>query len=223
MDFSGYQPQSAALEPLSRVDFVAVVGPTAVGKSTLMKAVFLQHPDLRMILTQTSRTPRPGEIDGLDINFRSRDRMLARIDRHEFVQVAPSLLGDIYATGPEDYPEDGVGMMAVLASALDAFRTLPFRSFRVAFIVPPSWEQWQVRIRVHGFEPHRLAKRLQEAKESFSFALDSREAVLIINDDLARAATDLAAVASGETPGLRLQADQARAKEIIRGMLPKLK
>lgn len=222
MDFSGYQPQPSVLERLKNVDFVAVVGPTAVGKSTLMMSVVASHPNTHLIPTQTSRIPREGEIDGLGIRFRPKQEMLERIAQRQFVQVAPSLLGDIYATGPEDYPPEGVGLMAVLAEALPAFHALPFKSFTTVFIVPASWERWQTQIRAHGFDPHRLAKRLKEAKTSFSFALQSPEVTFVINDDISLATHDLAAVASGETPRLHMQEDQRKAREIILAILPKL-
>lgn len=222
MDFSGYQPRPEVLEWLKSVDFIAVVGPTAVGKSTLMMSATGQDPRLHLIPTQTSRAPRPGEINGLGIRFRPKQELLDRIAQHELVQVAPSLLGDIYATGPEDYPDDGFGLMAVLAEALDSFRALPFKSFKIVFIVPATWERWQQQIQAHGFEPHRLAKRLQEAKTSFMFALQSTELTFIINDHIHQATHDLVAVAAGETIGLRLQADQQKARQIIRSILPKL-
>lgn len=222
MDFSGYQPQPEILERLRNVDFVAVVGPTAVGKSTLMMSAVINHPGMFLIPTQTSRMPREGEIDGLGIRFRPKQEMLDRIAQHQFVQVAPSLLGDIYATGPEDYPSEGAGLMAVLAEALPTFRALPFKSFKTAFIVPASWERWQTQIRAHGFEPHRLAKRLKEAKSSFEFALQGVDVTFVINDNISLATLDLAAIASGETPGSRLQADQQKAREIIQQIQPRL-
>lgn len=222
MDFSGYQPQPQALEGLKNVDLVAVVGPTAVGKSTLMMWTAAKHPNMRLIPTQTSRMPRPGEIDGVGIRFRPKQELLERISKRELVQVAPSLLEDIYATGPEDYPAEGVGLMAVLAEALGHFRSLPFRGFKAVFIVPISWERWQKQIHAHGFEPHRLTKRLREAKTSFEFALQDPTLTFVVNDDAHRAAHDLAAVAAGEPLGLRLQADQQKARDIITSILPKL-
>lgn len=221
MDFSGYRPRPEILEQLKNVDFVAVVGPTAVGKSTLMMMAALDH-HMRLIPTQTSRTPRPSEVNGVGIRFRPKREMLDRIAKHEFVQVAPSLLGDIYATGPEDYPDEGSGLMAVLSEALESFKALPFRSFKTVFIVPASWEQWQMQIKAHGFEPHRLAKRLKEAKTSFSFALDHPELSFVINDVREKASQDLAAIVNGEKHGLRLEADQQKAREIIASILPRL-
>ncbi len=222
MDFSSYQPGPHVLEHLKQVDFVAVVGPSAVGKSTLMAQSAAQDNRLTMILTQTSRPLRPEEKDGIDIHSRTKEEMLARIARQEYVQVAPSLLGDIYATGPEDYPAEGIGTLAVLADALPVFRSLPFKSFKVIFVVPPSRERWQTQLKMHEFDADRLAKRVAEAKRSFTFALGSPDVRFVINDEITLAVLDFIALAAGDAISPRLQADQARARQIIASILPKI-
>lgn len=222
MDFSSYQPAPHVLDHLKQVDFVAVVGPSAVGKSTLMARAAAQDHRLTMILTQTSRSLRPEEKDGVDIHSRTKEDMLARIARREYVQVAPALLGDVYATGPEDYPAEGIGIMAVLADALPVFRALPFKSLQVIFVVPPSRERWQSQLKMHRFDPEKLAKRVAEAKQSFTFALGSPDAHFVINDEVTLAVSDFIALATGDAISPRLQADQARAREIIKTILPKL-
>lgn len=222
MDFSDYTSAAHVLDRLKQVDFVAVVGPSAVGKTTLMTQAAAQFPHITMILTQTSRAPRPGEKDGVDAHFRSKQEMLARIAERGFVQVAPSLFEDIYATAPEDYPSEGVGVLAVLADAVPAFRALPFRSFKVVFIVPPNWERWQQQLGSHGFNQHRFKKRLQEGKQSYQYALQAQDITFVINDDLPTAVADFAAAVSGKPLSPRLQADQTRAKQIIRELLTRL-
>ena len=222
MDFSDYRPAPHVLDHVKTVDFVAVVGPSAVGKTTLMTRAQTQDPSVKMILTQSSRKLRPGERDGVDIHIRSKEEMLARIAKHEYVQVPPSLLGDIYATGPEDYPSEGIGTLAVLADAIPTFRALPFRSFRIVFVVPPSWERWQEQLKSHSFDTDRLAKRLVEAKHSFNFALNNQDVQFVVSDDLSTATADFIVLAKGEPLSPRLQADQQRAKEIIASLLHKL-
>jgi len=222
MDFSGYRPAPHVLDHLKKVDFVAVVGPSAVGKTTLMIKAQKYDSSIRMILTQSSRKLRPGERDGVDLHVRPKKEMLARIAKHEYVQVPPRLLGDLYATGPEDYPAEGIGTMAVLADAIPTFRELPFRSFRIIFIVPPSWERWQAQLKSHSFDPDRLAKRIVEAKHSFAFALGLQDITFVINDDMDRAVQDFIAAAKGNTPSTSAKAEQQRAHDIIQSILVKL-
>ncbi len=222
MDFADYRPAPHILEQLRNVGFVAVVGPTAVGKTTVMRAAATVEPILTMVLTTTSRAPRQGEQDGVDYHFRTEAEMSERIAKHEYVQVAPSLLGEIYATAPEDYPTDGIAMMAVLADTLGAFHALPFKSFRSIFVVPPDWQEWQARIRAHDFRPDQLARRLAEARRSLAHALTGRGMLFVVNDDINTAALDFAALAIGEPVSPRLLKDQQRAKTIINDILQKL-
>lgn len=222
MDFTAYQPAAGVLEKIKEFNVVAVVGPTAVGKTTLTVATSMAHRQLAMVLAQTSRLPRPRELDGIDYHFRPRQEMLERIARHEYVQVAPNLLGELYATAPEDYPATGVGLLAVIADAIPMFQALPFKSFKIIFVVPPSWEEWQVRLRAHGFDPTQLVKRLDEAKRSLTFALSAPNIWFVINDAFDLAAADFVALAQGDTVGPRLQADQERAKTIAQTLLAKL-
>lgn len=220
MDFSDYKAAPEVLNKLKNVDFIAVVGPSAVGKSSLMIAAAKKDASLTNVLTQTSRTLRSNERDGVDIHGRTREEMLKRIAEHEYVQVAPSLLGDIYATAPEDYPEAGVGMLAVLADAVAIFRALPFKSFKVLFVVPPDLGEWQKRLDTHGFTPKTLQKRLAEAKRSYQYALDNADTHFVINDQLEQATDDFIAIARGDELSPRQVADQQRARDIIQEILP---
>lgn len=222
MDFSNYQPAPSVLEKLKNVDFVAVVGPTAVGKTTLMKVAEAIVPSIKMVLNNTSRAKRLGEEDSVDYHFRTKEEMLERIARCEYVQIAPSLLGEIYATAPEDYPAEGIGILAVLADAIPMFRALPFRSFRAIYILPPDWQEWQARMKAHGFEPDQLVKRLAEAKRSLTYAAASQDVQFVINDDVDRAARDFIMLVEGEALGRRQEAEQSRARIVIQGLLSKL-
>ncbi|HEU4914324.1 MAG TPA: hypothetical protein VFT16_02865 [Candidatus Saccharimonadales bacterium] len=192
-----YQPNQSVLATLPKIIFVAVIGPTAVGKSTLMNAASARCPALHQIISTTSRQPRPGEEDDVDFHFRSRDEMEARIASHEYVQVAPNYTGDLYATAPEDYSTEGIAMMPVIADAMPTFQSLPFKQTRSIFILPPSWEVWQERIKSHGFAPEALEARMREAGRSLRYAIDNEDIVFVLNDDLAKATLDFTQAALG--------------------------
>lgn len=222
MNQARYQPAPDVLDRLKQVDFVAVVGPTSVGKTTVIKAAMECEPSLHLVLNNTSRAPRAGEQEGVDYQFKSRAEMEQRIAKGEYVQVAPSVLGELYATPPEGYFTDGVCVMAVLAAALPNFRSLPFKRMRTVFIVPPDWQTWEKRLTSHGFTPEHRAKRLAEAKRSLAYALSEDQPLIIINQDLDTAAQDFADIALDRPLPPRLTADQTRARAIVRDLLQHL-
>src|SRR5688572_13847829 len=103
MDTPAYTPAPHVSDHLRSVTFVALVGPTAAGKTTLIKQAVAAHPELRMLVSCVSRPPRPDEQDGVDFHFRDKPSMQARTDKGEYVTSVPGASGDIYATAPEDY------------------------------------------------------------------------------------------------------------------------
>jgi len=222
MNTTDYRPAAHVVDRLRQVNFVAVVGPTAVGKTTLINAAIQHEPSIHLVLNNTTRPRRPGERDGVDYLFQTRAAMEARIAKGEYVQVAPSVLGELYATAPEGYSTDGVAVMAVLAEAVPLFRALPFQSMTSLFVIPPDWATWQQRLEQHGFAPEQRQKRLAEAERSLQFALSDHETRIVINENLDKAAEDFVSVALGRPLDARQQADQARARHIIGDLLEQL-
>jgi guanylate kinase len=222
MDHPDYQPAPHVLDRLRQVDFIAVVGPTSVGKTTVIKAAMAMEPSLHLVLNNTSRAPRAGEQEGVDYQFRTRQEMEQRIARREYVQVAPSVLGELYATPPEGYFTDGVCVMAVLADAMPNFHALPFKRLRTIFIVPPNWQTWEKRLTAHNFTPEHRAKRLAEAKRSLEFAISDEQPLIIINQDLHTAAQDFIDIALDRPLPPRLESDQGRGRDIVRTLLSHL-
>lgn len=216
---SAYQPASHILEHLKQVNFVAVVGPTAVGKTSAIKAAIKKWPQIHMVPNTTSRAPRPGEQQGVDYYFRTQQEMEARIAWNEYVQVAPKLFGYLYATEPEGYSTEGVAVLAVLAEAVPTFRALPFKSVRTIFMVPPSWDVWQQRLKSHSFTLDQLKGRIREATASLHFGLEDDQTQFLINDTVELAAEDFATLALGMPMSERLKADQTRARDIVRSIL----
>lgn len=180
-----YHPNSSVLKGLSCVDFVAVIGPTAVGKTTLIEQAMKRDAQVHLVRVTTSRAPRPGEQDGKDYHFRTKAEMQKQIQAGAFVQVAPAVFDDIYATSPEDYSSTGISIMAVIADAMPTFLALPFRRIRQIFILPPSWDAWQERLSTRQFTPEKLRARLKEAETSLRYALEAPDVIFVVNDNMA--------------------------------------
>lgn len=222
MDSTTYRPSPDVLKRLEHVTLAAVVGPTAAGKTVLIREAVRRDPSLHLVLNNTSRAPRPDEQDGVDYRFETRARMEERMARHEFVQVAPNLFGDIYATAAEDYPTGGVCLMPVLADAMPTFRALPFKTVRCIFVLPPDWETWQTRIKEHQFNADKLMQRLNEAKRSLRYAQDDNDTQFVICRSVADSVDDFMMLAYGRPLNEQREADQKKAPQIVRDLLNRL-
>ena len=81
---AGRRPDSWGGEPHRPVAHGRVVvlsGPSAVGKSSVVRRLREQVPDLRFSVSATTRAPRPGEVDGVDYHFVSPGEFQQLIDR----------------------------------------------------------------------------------------------------------------------------------------------
>jgi guanylate kinase len=224
MDLHDYRPAPRVTGHIRKVDFVAVVGPTAAGKTTLIKAAVERAPkELHMLVGGTSRDPRPGEYEDVDFHFGSKSDMLARAEKGEYATLAVGATGDIYATAPEDYPADKTVLLAVLSYVVPDFRRLPYKSFRTIFVQPPDYLTWQERLKRHNFDAPQLRKRLVEAEQSLIFALEDESVQFVINGAVDVAAEDLAAHALARKPDARRKADQSRGRVLAGEFLLELR
>jgi guanylate kinase len=213
-----YQASPAALDRLRQVALAGVVGPSGAGKTTLVEAAVAQDPQLHLVISETSRLPRPGERDGVDYHFRSRKHMLQRIARREYAQLPPNITGDLYATAPENYTASGIAILAIWADAIPNFRILPFKTFHTVFITPPTFAAWQFRFGARN----RAAQRLAEARRSFAFGLHDPETVVLINDDIADATERFLHYMHGRPLTPELMSEQRHGRACIRAILAEL-
>lgn len=220
-NFAEYQPNEAVLKTLHAVPLIAVVGVSGSGKTTLVNMVTRQDPRVHVVVSDISRARRPEERDGVDYFFKSKADMLAAIDRREYVQIAPSNSGDMYATHVENYVQIAPNLITVWADAMPVFKALPFKSLRTVYIVPASYAAWQKQLGLHNFNPELHQKRLAEAERSLTFALQEPDVEFIINDDLPQTARDFLEII--HRPIHAPKPDQMKARAIVRTILDELR
>jgi guanylate kinase len=199
-----YRPNTETLDALASIQILGTVGPSASGKTTVMKALARINPEFQFILDETNRPPREGEQNRVDYIFRSQEEILADLKRGALVQVALGPNGHLYCTRLSSYP-DGIGLMALVPAAVKEMRRLPFKSFQAAFIVPESFEHWQnwlsIQAKKGRWDNQKLKERLEEAKKSYEFALSDNQIKFVLNDSPDKAARRLMEVAGNQTPG----------------------
>ncbi len=181
---NNYKPGPETVEALRDITLIALVGPTAAGKTTLIKYLIDNDPSIHRVVSDTSRPPRPDETQGVDFNFRTKEEMLTDIQKGVYVQAVYSFSESFYGTRADSYGKSGSAVIAIRASVVPIFRSLPFKGVKVVCVVPPDFESWQQRMQSHHFKQVDIAERMREAKESLSFAYNDPEAQLLMNEDL---------------------------------------
>lgn len=179
------------LQPRRGLLFV-VSAPSGAGKTTLVERLVERVPRLQMSHSYTSRAARPGERDGLDYHFVSREAFEARVSDNEFLEWA-DVFGNLYGTAAPDTErvlaagDDIVLVIDVQGAAQVRRRGLALIS---AFILPPDFATLERRLRGRSKDDEAaIRRRLQTAREE---VLHFREYdYVVVNDDLERAVTHL--------------------------------
>lgn len=122
---------------------VVISGPSGVGKGTVRKALFeMPKHNLTYSVSMTTRAKRPGERDGIDYYFVSREEFLKRVDEGKFLEHA-EFVGNFYGTPLDkvnERLEDGqeVVLEIEVEGALQVKKKVP--DCVMIFIVPPGKE-----------------------------------------------------------------------------------
>ena len=78
-------------------NIIILSGPSGVGKSTLIKAIRQELPDLRFSVSCTTRPPRVGEVNDVDYHFLTKEEFIRRRENNEFVETA-EVFANYYGT-----------------------------------------------------------------------------------------------------------------------------
>lgn len=178
---------------------VVLAGPTAVGKGTLVRALRDKNPDVWVSVSATTRSPRPGEIDGVHYHFvsaREFDDMVARGELLEWAVVHGAHRYGTPRAPVEKHLANGVPSILEidLQGARQVKATMPDALF--VFLAPPSWEELVRRLVGRGTEgAAEQERRLATAREELAAA--SEFDVTVINDELERAVDELESIVLG--------------------------
>lgn len=179
---------------------IVISGPSGVGKGTVRRALFeIPNHDLTYSVSMTTRKPRPGEVDGVDYYFVSREEFEQRIKGEKFLEWS-EFVGHYYGT-PKDKVEEKLdeGLEVVLEievnGALQIRREIKDAVF--IFIVPPGKKALYDRLLNRGTESEELIKeRLEKAENEFLLA--HKYDYIVVNDDVKNAADRIFAIIRAE-------------------------
>ena len=169
-----------------------VSGPSGVGKGTLVSLLRDKRPNLGLTVSATTRSPRPGEVDGVAYYFLSDEEFKKRVDAGEFLEWA-HVHGHCYGTLKSEVDRlISAGQSVVLEidvqGGLMVHKQYP--SAILVFIKPPSFEELEQRLRGRGTEDEKtIFTRLSNASREMEYANDYT--VCIVNDNLETALSKL--------------------------------
>jgi guanylate kinase len=173
-----------------------LAGPTAVGKGTVSADLRARYPQVWLSVSATTRTPRPGEIDGVHYHFVSNETFDAMVADGELLEWAIVHGRNRYGTPREPVEERlAAGQPALLEIDLQGARqvreTMP--DARFVFLAPPSWDELERRLVGRGTEDAaERGRRLATAR--VELAAEPEFDHVIVNDDVRRATDELVQV-----------------------------
>lgn len=176
--------------PLGKL--IVLTGPSGVGKGTLMNEILQRYPELHYSVSATTRSPRPGEINGKNYYFISRNQFEELVTQGEFLEWA-EFAGNCYGTLREAVLNHvQSGKLVVLEIELEGARQIRhnFPNSLSIFILPPSFPELEGRIRRRGQDSEEaINRRLQRAQEEMAAANEFD--LQIINDDFEKALNEI--------------------------------
>ncbi|MBO4877434.1 MAG: guanylate kinase [Ruminococcus sp.] len=172
--------------------------PSGCGKGTMLGEI-MKDERFRLSVSATTRDPRPGEIDGVNYHFITREEFEKRIENGEFLEHA-EYCGNLYGSlvnEADPYLEQGLNVVLEIEvqGAMQIREKRPDALF--VFIAPPSMAEIRRRLLKRGTEtPEVIEQRIAQATMELGYAQDYD--YIIVNDALEDAVADFFTVIRAE-------------------------
>lgn len=175
--------QSPALRP------IVISGPSGAGKSTVLKRLFSDYPDLfGFSVSHTTRKPRPGETNGVEYHFSTREDMIQMVANGEFIETA-EFSGNMYGTSKMAVmnvaSQKKICILDIEKKGCESVRATPLNA-KFIQIRPPSISVLEERLRARNTETEdSLMRRLEEAAEAMVYGeQEGKFHHLIVNESV---------------------------------------
>ena len=194
--------------------------PSGGGKTTIARLLLERRTDVGYSVSCTTRTPRPGEVNGKDYFFLSKEDFEARKAREEFAESAV-VHGNLYGTLRSEVQRVLSGgkhvVMDIDVQGARQFAQV-FPESVLVFLLPPSADVLIARLRARQTEDDgKLLVRLRSAREELR-EVGAYEYV-VVNDNLEHAYEQVTSILDAETvKHLRLPLLDERVAELVRAL-----
>ncbi|MGL5577104.1 MAG: guanylate kinase [Sarcina sp.] len=178
---------------------IVISGPSGAGKGTICKALLEKHKEISLSVSATTRSPRDGEVDGVNYHFLTKEDFVGKIEENDFLEYA-QVYGNYYGT-----PKSNVEK--ILDSGRDVILEIDIQgALKVKeqsnegvfiFILPPSMEELKQRIINRGSEtPESLMTRFKSAYKEINYV--SKYNYAVVNDTVDKAVEKIEAILLAE-------------------------
>ena len=140
---------------------IIITGPSGVGKGTVVKELLDKDKDIWLSISATTRSPRMGEKHGENYYFISDEKFKDMIDKKEFLEWA-QFAGNFYGTPLSTVNEKiKKGFIVLLEIEVEGAKQIKekFPEALSIFLLPPSKEELEKRIRNRGTEKEEAINR----------------------------------------------------------------
>ena len=202
----------------TRGNLFILSAPSGAGKSSLINALLKKHTDMKVSVSHTTRSPRPGEENSVHYHFVTTDEFKALIEKNDFFEWA-QVFDNYYGTSKQ-------AIESQLNAGIDVFLDIDWQgaqqvrkimpSVQTIFILPPSKAELEQRLNNRGQDSADvIASRMAKAQSETSHF--NEYDFVIVNDDFDTALGDIETIVMAQR--LTLSAQEIRNKKLLNDLL----
>ncbi len=179
----------------SRGQLIVLSGPSGCGKGTILKEMLRTEEKMKLSISLTTRSPRPGETDGIDYFYVSKEQFEKMVDDGAVLEHA-EYCGNYYGTprsNVENWRAEGYHVILEIEpqGAFQIKKNCPDAT--MIFILPPSLKELKRRLTARGTEDEATVKKrldaaIREMEQAFQYDY------VVVNDALPIAVEDVRAI-----------------------------
>lgn len=185
---------------MSRGKLIVLSGPSGVGKSTTVAALTAKKQDFYFSVSATTRTMRPGEQDGVNYHFLTRETFMQWVNEGRLLEWA-EYVGNCYGTPAEPIrrvTEAGQDVLLDIdvQGGIQVKQNCP--GAIMIFLAAPDMAELERRLRTRGdTAPEQIARRLEAARWEYRQAEEHYDYV-VVNEQVQQAADEILSILTAE-------------------------